>query len=113
MVNGKQKGSAGERELAEVLRSHGFAARRTQQYCGASTDSSDVISADLPDIHFECKRVERLNIDDAMAQAIRDAKDRVPVVAHRRNRGEWMATMRLGDFLELKKRKLDNQEMKK
>lgn len=109
MVNSKQKGSAGERELAEVLRAAGFAARRTQQYCGGSPEASDVISEDLPDVHFECKRVEKLNIDNAMDQAIRDAKGRRPVVAHRKNRGAWLATMPLADFLDLQKRILDKE----
>lgn len=103
MTNSKQKGSAGERELAEVLRAHGFSARRTQQYCGAAPEASDVVVTELPGIHFECKRVEKLNIENAMQQAIRDAKDKTPVVAHRKNRGEWLATMRLEDFLKIKK----------
>jgi Archaeal holliday junction resolvase (hjc). len=110
VTNSKQKGSAGERELAAVLREAGFAARRTQQFCGAAPESSDVISEDLPDIHFECKRVEHLNIDKAMEQAIRDAKTRTPVVAHRKNRGQWLITMRLSDFLYMRMREEDRED---
>lgn len=35
-MNSRQKGAAGERELAKALRSHGFETRRGQQYCGSS-----------------------------------------------------------------------------
>lgn len=99
MTNSKQKGSAGERELAEFLRDRGFEARRSQQYCGAGEDASDVICPTLPNIHFECKRVEKLNMENAMEQAISDAKGKVPIVAHRKNRGEWLGTLRLADLL--------------
>ncbi len=44
--------------------------RRGQQYCGCS-GAADVVG--LPGIHIECKRVERLNLHDAMDQAVRDA----------------------------------------
>lgn len=53
---------------------------------------------------MEVKRVERLNISQAMAQAVRDAerfKDGAPTVFHRRNREPWLVTMRLTDWLDL------------
>ena len=53
----------------------------------------------LPGVHVEVKRVERLNIHEAMQQSIRDSNDQaLPIVAHRRNRGEWYITMRAADF---------------
>src|SRR5690606_100465 len=54
------------------------------------------------------KRVERLNIYDAMEQSVRDAKDKVPVVAHRKNRKGWLITMRAEDWIELVKLYLDS-----
>lgn len=43
-----------------------------------------------------------------MAQAVGDAPaGRVPVVAHRRNRGEWMVTMRAEDWIAAVKATLD------
>lgn len=99
--NGRQKGKKGELELAHVLRDYGYDTRRGQQYCGANGDA-DVVG--LPGVHIECKRVERLNLEDAVAQAQRDAKlDEMPVVMHRRNRGQWMVTMPLADWMELYK----------
>ena len=101
MKNSRSKGKRGELELAAILREYGFDARRGQQYCGTSGDA-DVVG--LPGCHIECKRVERLNIDDAMEQAVRDARPgEVPVVMHRRNGKPWMATMLLKDFLEARK----------
>ena len=100
-MNSRQKGAAGERELAKKLREYGYDCRRGQQYCGANGDA-DVIG--LPGIHIECKRVERLNIDDAMLQAIRDRREgEFPAVFHRKNNGKWMVTMLLDDWQEIYK----------
>lgn len=100
-INSKRKGSAGERELASVLREHGYAnAKRGQQYCGYNGDA-DIVDA-IPGIHIECKRVERLNLEAAFDQSVRDAKaGEIPVVMHRRNRRPWMITIRLEDFFRL------------
>lgn len=96
-MNSRNKGATGERELAKVLRGYGYNCRRGQQYCGANGDA-DVVG--LPGLHIECKRVERLNLDDAMAQAKADARDEeIPVVMHRKNNGEWRATIPLKDFV--------------
>ena len=98
-MNSRQKGAAGERELAKKLREYGYDCRRGQQYCGANGDA-DVIG--LPGIHIECKRVERLNIDEAMLQAIRDRREgEYPAVFHRKNNGKWMVTMLLDDWQEI------------
>jgi Holliday junction resolvase len=97
--NSRRKGAEGERELAKILRQYGYESRRGQQYCGANGDA-DVIG--LPGIHIECKRVEKLNLYDAMSQAISDAKtDEIPAVFHRKNRCEWLVTMKLKDFMEI------------
>ena len=81
-MNSKQKGARGERELAGILREHGYDCRRGQQYCGANGDA-DVIG--LPGIHIESKRTERLNLSNAMSQAISDCKETIPTVWHRKN----------------------------
>lgn len=70
-MNSRTKGAAGERELARKLQEYGYTCRRGQQYCGASGDA-DVIG--LTGIHIECKRVERLNLYDAVDQAKRDSR---------------------------------------
>ena len=101
-MNSRNKGAAGERELANILKDYGFDTRRSAQYCGANGDA-DVVG--LPGIHIEVKRVEKLNIDIAMNQARVDARpDEIPAVFHRRNRKGWLVTMDLDDFMHLYKR---------
>lgn len=98
-MNSRQKGAAGERELAKVLRDYGYECRRGQQYCGSNGDA-DVVG--LPGIHIECKRVEKLNIQNALCQAQNDAKPgEMPAVFHRRNREPWKVTVDLEDFMKL------------
>lgn len=100
-MNSRQKGATGERELAKALRSHGFETRRGQQYCGSNGDA-DVVG--LPGVHIECKRVERLNLEDAMAQSRADARlGEIPVVMHRKNNCKWLVTLSLDGFMTLYK----------
>ena len=98
-MNSRQKGAGGERELSRILREHGYNCRRGQQYSGANGDA-DVVG--LSGVHIECKRVERLNISEAMKQAVRDAEAaEVPAVFHRKNREGWLVTMRLDDWIKM------------
>lgn len=98
-MNSRNKGAAGERELSHVLQGYGFNCRRGQQYCGANGDA-DVVG--LPGIHIECKRVERLNISEAMKQAAGDTRTgEIPAVFHRKNWEGWLVTMRLEDWIEM------------
>ncbi len=103
-MNSNAKGKKGERELANKLREYGYKSRRGQQYCGSNGDA-DVIG--LPGIHIECKRVEKLNIYDAVEQSKNDTKpDEIPVVMHRKNRKEWLVTMPLNEWMKLYERRL-------
>lgn len=95
----REKGKRGERELASKLREYGYDARRGQQYCGANGDA-DVTG--LPGLHVECKRTERLELYEALAQARNDTKEgEIPVVAHRRNNCEWVMIIPLECFMEI------------
>ena len=101
MKNSRVKGAAGEREWAGFCREQGYDdVRRTAQYCGNTGDASDCVG--LPGIHQEVKRVERLNIYDALAQAIHDSevagKGDFPTVIHRRNDHPWLVTMRAEEW---------------
>ena len=102
MVNSRRKGSDGELELSNILKSRGFQTRRGQQFCGANGDA-DVVG--MPGVHIECKRVEQLNIHKAMEQAKNDAKEgEIPAVFHRKNRTKWLVTVNLDDFIKLYRR---------
>ena len=99
-MNSCQKGKRGERTWRDELIAHGYAARRGRQFSG-SPDSPDVVCPDLVKYHFEVKLVEHLNLAQAMAQAVHDAGEKVPVVAHKRNRGDWLITMRASDWFSM------------
>ena len=96
----QRKGAEGERELAAILRGYGYDIER-----GGSLSFGDVPDlVGVPGLQIECKRVERLNVPEAMQQAIRDSErfhDGLPALFHRRNRQPWLVTLRLEDFMRL------------
>lgn len=85
-MNSNRKGKEGERELANLLKDrYGYDCRRGQQFCGSNGDA-DVVG--LPGIHIECKRVEKLNIYEAVEQSINDAREgEMPTVSIGRSQG--------------------------
>ena len=98
-MNSRQKGKRGELEVKNLLNSYGYSCRRGQQYCGANGDA-DVVG--LPGIHVEVKRVQKLNIYDAVDQAKRDKKtEELPSVFHRKNNCEWLVTMPFEDWIKI------------
>lgn len=97
-MNSRDKGKRGELEVAHLLQKHDIDARRGQQYSGANGDA-DVVG--LPGYHIEVKRVEKLNIDNAMKQAIRDAREgETPIVIHRKNGEPWKVTQLFDDWIK-------------
>lgn len=101
-MNSREKGKAGELELAKLLRDYGYLeCRRGQQYCGANGDA-DIVG--LPKIHVECKRVEKLNIEKAIDQSVENAREGTyPTVFHRKNKRPWLVTMTMDDWMKLYK----------
>lgn len=101
----QRKGRAGELELVRLLNDSGIPARPGVPVSYGSTP--DVVG--VPGIHTEVKRVERLNVHEAMGQAVKDSQkfgDGLPAVFHRRNRTGWLVTMELSDWLKLYKGEL-------
>ncbi|MBQ7001518.1 MAG: hypothetical protein IJN67_10825 [Oscillospiraceae bacterium] len=95
----QKKGVAGERELVAILQEYGYDCTRG----GSLTFGSVADVTGLPGIHIEVKRVEKLNVVEAMEQSIRDSermRDGMPALFHRRNRKPWLVTMRLVDWLK-------------
>ena len=103
MVKVRRKGKDGELELVRLIKANGYKARRTAQYCGKMGEAADVIG--LPGIFIECKRVENLNINNAMAQATHDAeaagRGDLPVVFHRKSYCPWLVTCLADDWFKL------------
>ena len=96
----QRKGRAGELELAQLLQGYGYDVQPGQAVSYGATP--DLVG--LSGGHIECKRNERLNVPEAMAQAVRDAdrfRDGAPAVFHRRNRSGWLVTMRLPDWMKM------------
>lgn len=103
----REKGKAGEREFSKVFAAEtGLTCRRTQQFAGRQ-GTSDVMVAELPDLHIEVKYGARPPILSAMRQAVDDKRsEQFPLVASRQvsltERGrEWLVTCRLGDLVEI------------
>jgi Holliday junction resolvase len=101
-MNSRQKGARGERQWRDQLREAGYTARRGQQFSGG-TDSPDVVCEELGVFHFEVKCVQSLNVDRVMReQASKDAgPHKLPVIAHRKDRSDWLVTVRANDFFIL------------
>lgn len=97
-IDSRTKGSEGEREAAEYLSIlFKLQVQRTRQFCGAP-GVADLRG--LAGLHVEVKRCERLFIESALAQALRDAAATdVPVVLHRSNRCRWKFTFAADDLL--------------
>ena len=100
MINSKQKGARFERALAKLFTEQGYDSRRTQQYCGATEESSDVRG--LPYIHVEAKHYKKQAFDyDWMEQAKRDCNGNIPAVFHKIDNHEVLVTMTLDDWFKI------------
>lgn len=98
----RTKGQAGEREAAAFLAEQGFpeARRGLGQARGGGKEVADCIN--IGPLHVEVKRVEKLNVVDAVKQAERDAGEgKKPIVLHRRNNHPWLVTVPAGVFFEI------------
>ena len=104
----RDKGKTGEREVVALLKRHGFAARRGQQFKGTK-DSPDVIH-DMEGFFIEVKRREQVNLYTALdkADTEKNAGDH-SVVFHRKNGKRWLVTMDAEDFLSNVEELFDGQ----
>lgn len=96
-MHSRNKGARGELEACEALDAIGLDCRRTVQYNGQS-GLADIVCDQAPNLHFEVKRTERLNLFGALDQALRDSKGkRLPVILCRSNHRPWMLCIRTVD----------------
>lgn len=105
-MNSRAKGKRGELKWRDELIAHGYIARRGQQFSGGD-DSPDVVCDDLPHLHFEVKYTQRLALEDAIAQAINDCGNKLPIVASYRTGGslkQWIVSMPADAFFALTER---------
>lgn len=116
----KIKGAVGERELAKFLNEMlGINSIRGRQFCGSAGNPDVVLQKeahgerlDIPGLHVECKRVERLNLYDALKQSESDAREgEIPVVCHRRNNDRWIISFRLDRLMDVAKWVMSLEDM--
>jgi len=100
VINSKRKGKLGELEWCEKVRAYGFDCVRGVQYRGMP-GSPDTVSEQLSAYHFEVKRRQTSGFYLWMAQAEREGAGKIPVVAHRKDHGQWHVFLKADDFLEL------------
>lgn len=106
----RRKGVAGEREVAALFQAAGFAVRGLEgegdhlviHQAPANPAGPFWFVRNVPPLHSEVKRQERLRLPEWLRQAEREApQGTVPLVCFRQNRGEWYAVTRLTDFVGL------------
>ena len=99
----RDKGAAGERELARLLTElTGRPWRRSVGQARKGSDLPDVEREDGPtEVWIECKRGQRPSWEAAMRQADEATDGRPVVVATRKDRGEWVLHVRLRDVMAL------------
>ena len=81
-----------------------MAYRNDQIYKGGKGNPDVFAEIGEQKLHIEVKRVEKLNVPQAVQQAVDDAAAGwMPIVAHRRNREQWLVTMPLLPLLDILK----------
>lgn len=99
-INSRDKGARYERYIAKRIREYGYEAERGCQHSGGK-DSPDV-KHNMKGLHLELKKVERLNIWNALAQSERDAgEDEIPAVVFAKNRSKDYVAVPFNDFLRI------------
>ena len=100
----RNKGAAGERELVNLLKAHGYDARRTAQM--QSQDASfmpDVTVEQWPDVWIECKREKasrpRPALQQGMAEVAETGSRKTVLAVTRGDREPWMVYGRHTDLL--------------
>jgi hypothetical protein len=101
-INSRQKGKRGELDLCHSLISvMGWSGTRRAQQFNGNAGHADVTIPQLPRVFPECKLVNRLNLSEAMKTAVAQCRGCIPVIFHRRDREDWMVTVRLSDWRAL------------
>lgn len=104
----RSKGKRGELEACEALSDVWPDLKRVYGQSRMGSDAPDIDGPGCP-VWIEVKRQESINVHAAMGQARdgallaveTDGRRRPPVIVHKRNRGEWLVTMRAKDLAHL------------
>lgn len=97
----RSKGNRGELAVIEILKAHGWPARRN--WMSGGMGGADIIGGP-PGTSFEVKWQEAISIWACLDQCREAAKPTdIPVLAFKRNRSDWYAAVPLTDLLALLK----------
>lgn len=99
----REKGKTGEREVANLISSYGYTARRDGRL------DVDLVH-NVPDVHFEVKRREQLRIREWWEQADFEAGSKEPILVFRQARKPWLAVVDFDFLLRLLKEVRPPQE---
>ena len=97
LVNARNKGKRGENEVCNILTDN-LGHKVTRNLQQTRDGGEDII---LGDWSIECKRTEKVNLPSYWRQATKNAGTKKPAVVLRWSRGEWLAVVRLTDWIEL------------
>lgn len=101
----RRKGKVGELEVAQVMRDHGFQARRTAPMQAQQGAPEADVALSVEGMFVEVKRCERVEIDKWCAQAeLASPHSSTPCVVWRRSRQPWRVALPLDEFLLLLRR---------
>jgi len=107
-INVRAKGKKGEYEWRDIInKTFGTHYARTPLSGGLELKGDLLKKYGAPktiadEFHYEVKRVEKLNIHDAVRQAIRDARPPlIPCVPFRKSHEDWLICLRADDFLNI------------
>lgn len=91
------KGANAEREVANILQSFGYPARRGQVFNG----EPDIVCPGIK-LHFEVKRHEKIAMPAWIRQAKEAAKKRglTPAIVFKQSRQEWFIALPLTTYLK-------------
>jgi hypothetical protein len=94
----RSRGNGGERELVLFIKSFGFNAERSQQFCGNSGDAD--IRTNIPNIYVECKRRKEFVGEAEIVKWLDKADDEksindLSVVFYREDYKPWYCYFRL------------------
>jgi Holliday junction resolvase len=103
MTHSRDKGKRGELEVVALFRKYGFDAERVPLSGATNVMKGDAL-VDVPDLHVEVKRAERIClpewIEQASAQAAAEGKTRW-LLCLRRNNERWRAVLDLETLLAM------------
>ena len=119
-MNVREKGMRGEYEIRDYLnKKFGVKFERTP-LSGGMDIKGDIRKTNksrksiLDGLHWEVKRVEKINIHQCFRQSVKDCEHgKIPLVVFRRNNEKWHVCLTLDDFTDILKIMEDDKGIKK